>query len=67
MGGISATLSNLESLLLRGYDVDALIVLDTEEFVQAGYDNLAALRSYMANPTFPLRVGSGETVFQNPY
>lgn len=40
LGGISATLSSLESLLLRGYDVAGLMLLEN------GYDNLNALREY---------------------
>lgn len=40
LGGISATLSAMESLMIRGYDIMGLMVLET------GYDNVSALREY---------------------
>jgi bifunctional dethiobiotin synthetase / adenosylmethionine---8-amino-7-oxononanoate aminotransferase len=40
LGGISATLSSLESLILRGYHVAGIVLLET------GYDNGSALREY---------------------
>lgn len=40
LGGISATLSALESLALRGYNVAGIVLLET------GYDNCSALREY---------------------
>lgn len=40
LGGISATLSAMESLVLRGYNVMGMVVLET------GYDNISALRDY---------------------
>lgn len=40
LGGISATLSSLESLIIRGYDVMGLVLLET------GYDNVSAIREY---------------------
>jgi dethiobiotin synthetase/adenosylmethionine--8-amino-7-oxononanoate aminotransferase len=61
LGGIAATLSALESLILRGYDVAALVLLETE----GGYDNVSALREY-AQRQFKLRSGSGEALFQSP-
>jgi dethiobiotin synthetase/adenosylmethionine--8-amino-7-oxononanoate aminotransferase len=60
LGGIAATLSALESLIIRGYDVAALVLLETE-----GYDNVSALREY-AQRQFKLRSGSGEALFQAP-
>ena len=40
LGGISATLTALESLILRGYDIMGIVVLETD------YDNLTALKDY---------------------
>ena len=40
LGGISATLSAMESLLIRGYDIAGMVVPET------GYDNASALRDY---------------------
>jgi bifunctional dethiobiotin synthetase / adenosylmethionine---8-amino-7-oxononanoate aminotransferase len=55
LGGISATLSSLESLLLRGYDVAAIVLLESH----AGFDNAAALREY-ATRRLPIYSGTGE-------
>jgi dethiobiotin synthetase/adenosylmethionine--8-amino-7-oxononanoate aminotransferase len=60
LGGIAGTLSALESLILRGYDVAAIVLVETE-----GYDNVSALREY-ATRQFKLRSGSGEALFQSP-
>jgi len=38
--GISATLSSLESLMIRGYNVAGIVLLET------GYDNVTAIREY---------------------
>jgi dethiobiotin synthetase len=43
LGGISATLSSLESLLIRGYQVVGLILIETPP-----QDNLTAIRNYIA-------------------
>lgn len=60
LGGISCTLSALESLLLRGYDIGALVVLETDD----RYDNLRALREYLSTrPALRLRSGAGEVLF----
>lgn len=40
LGGISATLSAMESLIVRGYDIVGMVILET------GYDNVSALRDY---------------------
>ena len=58
LGGISATLSALESLLLRGYDVAAVVFLETSEHSQ----NAAALSEYVAGRAFQLRSGSGQAL-----
>ena len=57
LGGISATLTSLESLLIRGYDVAAVVVVETP-----GYDNVSALREYATSRKFRLRSGSGEAL-----
>lgn len=40
LGGISATLSAMESLIVRGFHIMGIVLLETE------YDNLTALREY---------------------
>lgn len=40
LGGISATLSAMESLMLRGYNIMGMVLIET------GYDNVSALRDY---------------------
>ncbi len=42
LGGISATLSSLESLLSRGYNVTGLVLIET------GYSNQCAIREYIS-------------------
>lgn len=59
LGGISATLSSLESLLLRGYNVDCIVLIESE-----GYDNVSALREY-AKRSFKLRSGVGTSLFED--
>lgn len=59
LGGISATLSSLESLLLRGYDVAGLILIETPP-----YGNLSALREY-ASRKLKLRSGTGRALFEH--
>jgi bifunctional dethiobiotin synthetase / adenosylmethionine---8-amino-7-oxononanoate aminotransferase len=60
LGGISCTLSALESLILRGYDVAAVILIEDPE-----HNNIHALREY-ASRAFKLRSGSGEVLFPIP-
>lgn len=62
LGGISCTLSALESLIIRGYDVAALVLLETAD----GFGNLHALREYVSSRGFKLRSGSGEVLFPTP-
>ena len=45
LGGISCTLSALESLAVRGYDVQGIVVVDDG----GGYGNVAALREYASS------------------
>jgi dethiobiotin synthetase/adenosylmethionine--8-amino-7-oxononanoate aminotransferase len=54
LGGISATLSAIESLLVRGYDISAVVIVDGEVTAEA-------IQEY-ASRTFSLRSGSGEAV-----
>jgi dethiobiotin synthetase/adenosylmethionine--8-amino-7-oxononanoate aminotransferase len=56
LGGISATLSSLESLLIRGYDVAALILIETP------YGNTSALREHVSRQ-LKLRSGAGRALF----
>jgi len=57
LGGISATLTALESLVLRGYDVSAIVLLEH------GESNAQALREYVAQP---LRAATGEPILAQP-
>ena len=59
LGGISATLSALESLIVRGYDVAGIVMLETD------YDNVSAIREY-ASRKLRLRAGTGKALFDNP-
>jgi bifunctional dethiobiotin synthetase / adenosylmethionine---8-amino-7-oxononanoate aminotransferase len=59
LGGISATLSSLESLLCRGYDVAGLILIETPP-----YGNLSALRDY-ASRKLKLGLGTGRALFEH--
>jgi dethiobiotin synthetase/adenosylmethionine--8-amino-7-oxononanoate aminotransferase len=54
LGGISATLSAIESLLVRGYDISAVVIVDGDVTAEA-------LQEYVSR-TFSLRSGSGEAV-----
>ena len=45
LGGISCTLTALESLAVRGYDVHGIVVVDDG----GGYGNVSALREYAAS------------------
>lgn len=56
LGGISATLSALESLILRGYDVHGIVLIDEGEGEHGS--NLPALKEY-ASRSMALRGGSG--------
>jgi dethiobiotin synthetase/adenosylmethionine--8-amino-7-oxononanoate aminotransferase len=58
LGGISATLSSLESLILRGYTVNGIALID------GGYDNVSALRDY-AMRQVKIRSGTGRRLFEN--
>ena len=60
LGGISATLSSLESLIIRGYNISGIVMLETH-----GYDNAAAIRDY-ASRNFKMRAGSGKSLFDYP-
>mmetsp|Transcript_19306 Transcript_19306/g.38967 ORF Transcript_19306/g.38967 Transcript_19306/m.38967 type:complete len:343 (+) Transcript_19306:770-1798(+) len=55
LGGISCTLSALESLQIRGYDVQGIVVVDDG----GGYGNVAALREYASRSTAGAGAGGG--------
>lgn len=59
LGGISATLSSLESLIIRGYNVVGIVMLET------GYGNVSAIREYAAREV-KLTSASGSPLFENP-
>ncbi|GKY90896.1 hypothetical protein MPSEU_000062400 [Mayamaea pseudoterrestris] len=60
LGGISVTLSALESLVLRGYDVAAIILIESPD-----HDNVLAIREHVSRH-MAIRSGSGERLFANP-
>ena len=59
LGGISCTLSSLESLLLRGYDVAAVVFVETSEH---SAHNAEALAEYAEGRHFRLRSGAGQSL-----
>lgn len=62
LGGISATLSALESLILRGYDVHGIVLIDESEGEHGS--NLPALKEY-ANRCMALRSGCGRPLLRS--
>ena len=62
LGGISATLSALESLLTRGYDVHAIALIEDSSDVSGHGSNLPALKEY-ASRCMSVRSGSGRVLF----
>lgn len=61
LGGISCTLSALESLIIRGYDIAALILINHQDSV---HQNMNAIRTYLSSKK--LRSGSGDLLFPLP-
>lgn len=62
LGGISATLSALESLILRGYDVHGIVLIDESEGEHGS--NLPALKEY-ASRCMALRGGGGRPLLRS--
>ncbi len=62
LGGISATLSAMESLIVRGYDIHALVLIDEAEGEHGS--NLPALKEY-AERSLSLRSGSGRPLLKH--
>ena len=48
LGGIACTLSTLESLIVRGYDIHTIILIDDEEQDGGRESNAVAIREYLA-------------------
>lgn len=80
LGGISATLSALESLIVRGYDVHAIVLIDSTYgaddidgstsdgrglVIKEENSNVHALQEY-ARRKLKLRSGSGRPMLQHP-
>lgn len=77
LGGISATLSALESLIVRGYDVHAIVLIDSTTtptyqdhdhgaiIIKEEHSNVHALQEY-ARRKLKLRSGSGRPLLQHP-
>jgi dethiobiotin synthetase/adenosylmethionine--8-amino-7-oxononanoate aminotransferase len=64
LGGISVTLSALESLLTRGYDVHAIALIEDSADLSGHGSNLPALKEY-ASRCMALRSGNGRALFKN--
>ena len=64
LGGISATLSALESLLSRGYDVHSIVLIEDYADLSGHGSNLPALKEY-ASRCMALRSGSGRSLLDN--
>mmetsp|Transcript_9877 Transcript_9877/g.12502 ORF Transcript_9877/g.12502 Transcript_9877/m.12502 type:complete len:926 (+) Transcript_9877:152-2929(+) len=64
LGGISATLSALESLLTRGYDVNAIALIEDSADTSGHGSNLPALKEY-ASRCLALRSGSGRALLSD--
>jgi len=71
LGGISATLSALESLIVRGYDIHGIVLIDAAGEGEHGTgtgtgtcSNVSALKEY-ANRCLSLRSGSGRTMLNH--
>ncbi len=61
LGGISATLSALESLLTRGYDVHSIVLIEDYADTSGHGSNIPALKEY-ASRCMSLRSGSGRAL-----
>ena len=64
LGGISATLSAMESLLIRGYDIHAIALIEDSADLSGHGSNLPALQEY-ASRCMALRSGSGRALLSN--
>lgn len=64
LGGISATLSALESVLTRGYDIHAIVLIEDSTDSSGHGSNLPALKEY-ASRCMALRSGSGRSLLGN--
>jgi dethiobiotin synthetase/adenosylmethionine--8-amino-7-oxononanoate aminotransferase len=68
LGGISATLSALESLILRGFDVHGIVFIQdlaNSSNTDVGFSNHLAVREY-ASRKLKLRSGLGKALFEDP-
>jgi bifunctional dethiobiotin synthetase / adenosylmethionine---8-amino-7-oxononanoate aminotransferase len=65
LGGIHATLTALESLVLRGYNVHAVVFIDNAD-QSWSTQNVDALREYISGRKVTMRGGTGESLFQMP-
>jgi dethiobiotin synthetase/adenosylmethionine--8-amino-7-oxononanoate aminotransferase len=67
LGGISSTLSALESLILRGYDVHGIVFIQDPSSTDKdfSYSNHLALREY-ASRKLKLRSGLGKVLLEDP-
>ena len=64
LGGIACTLSTLESLLVRGYDVHAIVMIHDDTFTTDHHSNAKAMREYLSNRGLKMRSGGGAALFE---
>jgi len=70
LGGISTTLASIESLLIRGYNIHAIAMIDNTDNcgsnpMSSSIDrtsNASALHEYISNRMFQLRSGNGRAI-----
>ena len=67
LGGISSTLSALESLILRGYDVHGVVFIQNNDaHHDSSCSNHLALREYYAGRKIKMRSGLGKVLLDHP-
>jgi bifunctional dethiobiotin synthetase / adenosylmethionine---8-amino-7-oxononanoate aminotransferase len=62
LGGIHSTLSTMESLLLRGYEIAAIVMIQQQDDYNYTQSNIQALQEYLSKAPTMLRTGTGESL-----
>jgi len=60
LGGIASTLSTMESLIIRGYKIHSIILIDDGNRTES---NAVAVREYLSRQCCPMRAGDGTAMF----